>query len=176
MTFRPPPTDRGMMISWLLLVLRALTGMARSHVSLAAENAILRHQLSVLQRERPRPFLRPADRVLWIWLCRHWSRWRCSLVMIQPATVLKWHREGYRRNGRRRSGGLGGRPRIPRSPISLVRRISSDHPEWGEDRIALELKAKLGVKHAPSTIRSASSGGVGRADRADPIAVPWTCG
>ena len=141
------------MISWLLLVLRALTGMARSHVSLAAENAILRHQLSVLQRERPRPFLRPADRVLWIWLCRHWSRWRCSLVMIQPATVLKWHREGYRRNGRRRSGGLGGRPRIPRSHISLIRRISSDHPEWGEDRIALELKAKLGVKHAPSTIR-----------------------
>ena len=142
-----------MMISWLLLVLRALTGMARSRVSLAAENAVLRHQLSVLQRERPRPFLRPADRVLWIWLCRHWSRWRSALVLIQPATVLKWHREGYRRYWRRRSGGVGGRPRIPRNHISLIRRISSDHPEWGEDRIALELKAKLGVEHAASTIR-----------------------
>lgn len=43
--------------------------------------------------------------------------------------------------------------RIPRSHISLIRRISSDHPEWGEDRIAVELKAKLGVDHAPSTIR-----------------------
>ena len=107
----------------------------------------------MLQRERPRPLLRPADRVLWIWLCRHWSRWRSALVLIQPATVLKWHREGYRRYWRRRSGGLGGRPRIPRSHISLIRRISSDHPEWGEDRIALELKAKLGVEHAPSTIR-----------------------
>jgi hypothetical protein len=42
------------MISWLLLLLRALTGMARSRSSLAAENAVLRHQLSVLQRERPR--------------------------------------------------------------------------------------------------------------------------
>ena len=45
------------MISWLLLVLRGLTGTARSREYLAAENAILRHQLSVLQRERPRPFL-----------------------------------------------------------------------------------------------------------------------
>jgi len=120
---------------------------------LAAENAVLRHQLSVFRRERPRPLLRPADRVLWIWLCRHWKLWRCALVLIQPATVLKWHRNGYRRYWRRRSGGLGGRPRIPRSHISLIRRISSDHPEWGEDRIALELKAKLGVEHAPSTIR-----------------------
>jgi putative transposase len=141
------------MISWLLLVLGTLRGTARSRLSLAAENAILRHQLAVLQRGRPRPLLRPADRVLWIWLCRHWKRWRQALVLIQPATVLRWHREGYRRYWRRRSGGHSGRPRIPRSHISLIHRISSDHPEWGEDRIALELKAKLGVEHASSTIR-----------------------
>jgi hypothetical protein len=77
----------------------------------------------------------------------------CYSVDIQPTTVLRWHREGYRRYWRRRSGGLGGRPRIPRSHISLIRRISYDHPEWGEDRIALELKANLGVEHASSTIR-----------------------
>jgi hypothetical protein len=94
LTFRPPEPDPGVMISWLLLAFRALCGIARSRGSLAAENAILRHQLSVLQRERPRPWLRPADRVLWIWLSRHWSRWRFALVLIQPATVLKWHREG----------------------------------------------------------------------------------
>ncbi len=141
------------MASWLQLVLRTLRGMIRSRLSLSAENAILRHQLAVLRRGRPRPLLRPADRVLWIWLCRHWSWWRHALVLIQPATVLKWHREGYRRHWRRRSGGFSGRPRIPRDHIGLIRRISSDHPEWGEDRIALELKAKLGVDHAPSTIR-----------------------
>ena len=141
------------MISWLLLVLRTLGGVARSRVSLSGENAILRHQLSVLQRKGPRPLLRPADRVLWIWLCRHWDRWRSALVLIQPATVLRWHREGYRRHWRRRSSGRGGRPRIPRSHISLIHRISFDHPEWGEDRVALELKAKLGVEHDPSTIR-----------------------
>jgi len=49
------------MISWFLLALRTLRGMARSRLSLSAENAILRHQLAVLQRGRPRPFLRPAD-------------------------------------------------------------------------------------------------------------------
>ena len=141
------------MISWLLLVLRTLGGVAQSRVSLSAEVAILRHQLAVLQREKPRPLLRPADRVLWIWLCRHWRRWRSALVLIQPATVLRWHREGYRRYWRRRSSGSGGRPRIPRSHISLIRRISSENPRWGEDRIALELKVKLGVEHAPSTIR-----------------------
>ena len=91
--------------------------------------------------------------MLWIWLSRHWSRWRSALVLIQPETVLRWHREGYRLYWRRRSGGIGGRPRIPRSHINLIRRISSDHPEWGEDRIALELRTKLGVEHAPSTIR-----------------------
>ena len=141
------------MTAWLLLVLRTLSGMARSRVSLSTEIAVLRYRLSVLQRERPRPWLRPADRVLWIWMCRHWNRWRSALVLIQPETVLRWHREGYRRYWRRRSGGRGGRPRIPRTHISLIRRISSDHPEWGEDRIALELKAKLGVEHDPSTIR-----------------------
>jgi len=158
------------MISWLFLILRVLTGVARSRASLAAESAVLRHQLSVLQRERPRPLLRPADRVLWIWLARHWSQWRSSLVLIQPATVLRWHREGYRRYWRRRSGGFGGRPRIPRSHISLIRRISSDHPEWGEDRIALELKAKLGVKHAPSTIRRYM---VTREDDGRPLSSTW---
>jgi putative transposase len=141
------------MNSWFLLVFRALTGMVRSSASLAAENVVLRHQLAVLLRERPRPPLRPEDRVLWIWVCRHWHRWRSALILIQPATVLRWHREGYRRHWRRRSGEFGGRPRIPRGHISLIRRISSDHPEWGEDRIALELKAKLGVEHAPNTIR-----------------------
>ena len=141
------------MISWLLLVLRTLGGMARSRVSLSAENAILRHQLAVLQRGRPRPLLRPADRVLWIWLCRHWSRWRSGTgadpashgPQVAPrrvppllATTIRW---------------VTVDPDSLGNHISLIRRISSDHPEWGEDRIALELKAKLGVEHAPSTIR-----------------------
>ena len=88
-----------------------------------------------------------------IWLRRHWKGWRSALVIVKPETVLRWHREGYRRYWRYRSKGRPGRPRIPRKHIELIRRISGDHPEWSADRIALILKLKLGVDHAPSTVR-----------------------
>ncbi len=91
-------------------------------------------------------------------------------MLIQPATVLRWHREGYRRYWRRRSRGAGGRPRIPRTYISLIRRISSENPGWGEDRIALELKAKLGVEHAPRTIRRYM---VTREEDGRPVSSTW---
>ena len=77
------------MISWLPLVFRVLTGMARARVFLAAENAVLRHQLSVLQRERPNASFRPADRVLWIWLCRHWNRWRPVPLSYRRAATAR---------------------------------------------------------------------------------------
>jgi putative transposase len=66
--------------------------------------------------------------------------------------VIAWHRRGFQRYWRWRSG-KPGRPPIPMEHIASIRRISSDHPEWGEDRIAEELEIKLGVKHSTSTIR-----------------------
>jgi len=86
-------------------------------------------------------------------LQRQWRRWKSALVLVKPETVLRWHREGYRRHWRWRSKGKPGRPRIPRRHIEFIRRISSDNPTWGEDRIALEMKLKLGVDHSTSTIR-----------------------
>jgi hypothetical protein len=122
------------MISWFLLVLRGLSGLTRSRVSLAAENAILRQQLGVLQRGRSRPSLRPVDRMLWIWLCRHWSRWRQALVLIQPATVLNWHREGYRRHWRRRSALVHGfemRTDPPSPELGSCHSVAVGHAETG---------------------------------------------
>src|SRR5262245_46395580 len=73
--------------------LRALfTGSA----TIALENLALRHQLIVLQRSAGRPRLARWDRVLWIWLSRVWIGWRSSLVIVQPATVLAWHRQGFK--------------------------------------------------------------------------------
>ena len=72
---------------------------------------------------------------------------------VKPATVLRWHRAGYKAYWRWRSKGKPGRPRIPQKHIAFIRRIPRDHPEWGEDRIALELKLKLGADHSPRTIR-----------------------
>ncbi len=113
----------------------------------------LRQQLDVYRRQTRRPRLVRADRLFWIWLRRHWSRWRSALVIVAPETVLRWHREGYRSHWMRRSVGRRGRPPIPRELVELLEKMSSENPTWGEDRIALELRLKLGIRVAPSTVR-----------------------
>ena len=137
-------------VSLLLSTVRTVT---RSRADLLIEIAALRQQLEVYSRASPRPRLERRDRLFWIWLCRRWARWRTALVIVKPETVLGWHRAGYRAYWRRKSKGKPGRPPIPAEHRDFIRQISADHPEWGEDRIALELKLKLGVEHSPSTIR-----------------------
>ena len=140
-------------MSILKSLFSAVRRVFRSRTDLVLENAALRQQLEVHQRQTPRPQLRRGDRLFWIWLCRYWPKWRSALAIVKPETVLRWHREGYRRYWRYRSKGRVGRPRIPRKHIEFIRRISLDNPAWGEDKIALELGLKLGVVHSPSTIR-----------------------
>jgi putative transposase len=96
--------------------------------------------------------LKPEERAFWVALSRAWAGWRSCLLVVKPATVIAWHRRGYERYWRWRSG-KPGRPRIDAEHIAFIRRISSDHPEWGEDRIAEEFRLKLGVQHSPSTVR-----------------------
>src|SRR5712691_6805644 len=61
---------------------------------LLLEALALRHQLGVLAPSDRR--FRPCDRLLWLCLRRLWPRWRAALVLVQPATVARWHREGFR--------------------------------------------------------------------------------
>jgi len=140
------------MLEFLFSVLSTVRSVARSRVDLLLEIAALREQLEVYRRQVRRPKIRRGDRLFWIWLRRHWPRWKQALVIVKPATVLRWHRQGYKRYWRWRSNGKPGRPHIPQQLIAFIRRISGDHPEWGEDRIALELNLKLGVDHSPRTI------------------------
>ena len=79
--------------------------------AIALENLALRHQLRVLQRSVRRPRLARWDRVLWVWLCRVWPGWRSSLVIVQPATVLAWHRRGFQLCWRWKSRPVG-RPKL----------------------------------------------------------------
>jgi len=88
----------------------------------------LRHQVTVLQRKTPKPKLRPADRRLWVWLSRSWSRWRSALVIVKPATVVDWHRRGFRwywtwkvRHGK------AGRPSVTKATRELIRTMSRDN-------------------------------------------------
>ena len=118
------------MMSILKSCFTAIRRAFRSRTDLLLEVAALRQQIEVHQRQTPRPRLQRSDRLFWIWLCRHWPKWRSALVIVKPKTVLKWHREGYRRHWRRRSKGRLGRPRIPRKHIEFIRRISLDNPGY----------------------------------------------
>ena len=120
--------------------------------TLILENAALRQQLTVYQRTETRPRLRPGDRVFWVVLRQVWADWPRHLVLVKPATVIGWHRQGFTALWHQKS--RPGRPRIPRRHIAFIRRISADHPEWGEDKIAEELAAKFGIAHSGSTIRA----------------------
>ena len=124
----------------------------RSRLSLQAEIMALRHQLTVYRRSVQRPQLRPADRLLYSWLSRHWARWREALVFVQPATVIAWQRRRFRDHWRRISqGGKPGRPAIDQQIRQLIRRMSSANPLWGTPRIVGELR-KLGIEVAKSTV------------------------
>ncbi|MCK4413381.1 MAG: hypothetical protein KAY32_07555 [Candidatus Eisenbacteria sp.] len=139
------------LVSAMIAFLRAAL-MPRA--TLALENAALRQQLTVYLRTRRRGRLRAGDRLFWVALHRLWPDWTRPLVIVRPETVIGWHRKGFRMFWRRRSRSRRlGRPRIPEQHIAFIRRISGDHPEWGEDKIAEELAAKFGIEHSPSTIR-----------------------
>ncbi len=97
----------------LALALSIIVVVFKDRADLVDENLALRHQLSCLIHRRARPKLRPIDRGFWVVRSCFWSRWRETLVMVQPATVLAWHRQGFRLFWRWKSRKRGpGRPRI----------------------------------------------------------------
>jgi len=129
--------------------LRALLG---SSAVVTLENVALRHQLAVLQRSVRRPRLCRRDRIFWVWLARLWTAWRSSLVIVQPATVLAWHRWGFQLPWRWKSrADAVGRPLIAREIRDLIRRMAREDPTWGRRRIQAELRF-LGYDVAELTV------------------------
>jgi transposase InsO family protein len=135
----------------LLAVTRLLP---RERRDLVLDNLALRHQLAIYQRARRRPPLEERDRRFWSTLARGWSSWRGTVSVVQPDTVVRWHRMAWRRywtwkSRRRRSG----RPRIPSEVQALIRRMARENPRWGAVRIVGELRA-LGIDVSASTVRT----------------------
>ncbi len=129
-----------------------LPALLKPQLSLAAENLALRQQLAIYHHSRPRPKLRKRDRLFWIILSRVWRGWQAALVIVQPATVIGWHRQGFQRFWRWKSeNGKLGRPRVEREVRDLIRQISRENPTWGAPRIQAELKL-LGYSVAESTV------------------------
>ncbi|MCP3888210.1 MAG: integrase, partial [Desulfobulbaceae bacterium] len=95
--------------------------------NLAAENLALRQQLAVMKRTKKRPKIRMADRLFWVVLSRIWTPWRKSLVIVKPATVVNWHRKGFKLFWKFKSKGPG-RPQVSREIRDLVRRMAAANP------------------------------------------------
>lgn len=94
-----------------------------SRTALALENLALRQQLAAFRRSVARPRLRRRGRMYWVCLSQIWNGWRSTLVIVQPATVVSWHRQGFRLYWRWKShGGKAGRPKVEREIRDLGRR------------------------------------------------------
>ncbi len=123
-----------------------------TQAALAAENLVLRQQVIVLRHSVKRPRLRNRDRLFWIAVCRMWKDWQSSLHILQPATVVKWHRAGFRRYWRWRSRSKKpGRSKIDAEIRELIKQMSTENPLWGAPRILSELQL-LGYEVAERTV------------------------
>ena len=142
------------MASLFALAAAVFASFFRGKRSLLLENLALRQQLALYKRAQKRLSIRSTDRAFWVWLSRLWGDWRAPLLLVQPRTVIRWHRQGFRLYWRWRSRPKRlGRPSIPREHIDFIRRMSRDNPSWGEDKINEELRVKFGICHSTSTIR-----------------------
>jgi hypothetical protein len=125
------------MIGPLCFVLAVLAAPFKSRMRLEAENAVLRHQLTVLRRRlQGRVRLTTNDRWFFIQLYRWFPSILQVLTIIRPETLIHWHRSGFRCYWRWKSRSLGGRPRIEAGLRALIRRISIENPLWGAPRTA----------------------------------------
>jgi len=107
---------------------------------LEVENLFLRHQLSIaLRRAPPRLRLRGSDRALLVWMTRLWPSLLYGPCVVQPETILRWHRAGFTAFWSWKSRKRAGRPKIDRELRDLIRRMSKENPKWGAPRIHGEL-------------------------------------
>src|ERR1700681_4290084 len=122
----------------------------RGRAVVELENLALRHQLHVLRRQRRgRPRLFTIDGLLWVCFYRLWPRCLDTMVLVKPATVVQWHRQGFRLFWRWRS--RTGRPSVDREVRDLIREMNIANPLWGAPRIHGEL-LKLGIEIGQTTV------------------------
>jgi putative transposase len=137
-------------LNLLRALLFATLAFFQTRRQLAVEILALRHQLGVLKRSVKRPRLSDVDRGLWVLLSRRWTSWSDALIIVKPATVIKWHRAGFRRYWAWRSRPKGGRPAIDPEVRRLIKRMAAANM-WGAPRIHGEL-LKLGIEISEATV------------------------
>jgi transposase InsO family protein len=134
------------------LPLATLTDLGRSKSELLAENALLRQQLIVLRRQVKRPTFTRTDRIFLVLLARLVRTWQQALVIVQPETVLRWHREFFHLYWKRKSKTYTHQPKVAVETIALIREMARNNRLWGAERIRGEL-LKLGIRVCKRTIQ-----------------------
>jgi len=134
------------------LLLGTLTDLARSKSELVAENALLRQQLIILQRQVKRPACTKTDRMLLVLLARAVRTWKHALFIVQPETLLRWHRQGFRLFWKYKSRAASTKPKIAPETVALIKEMARDNRLWGAERIRGEL-LKLGLRVCKRTIQ-----------------------
>ena len=139
------------MLPFILSLIAAARVFFQSRTDTAVEVLALHQQVAVLKRRRPRPPLRPLDRLFWTLLRATWSRWKDALVIVKPETVVGWHQAGFRLYWRWKSRRRDGRPRIKEEIRVLIRRLAQENSDWGAPKIHGELQ-KLGFVLSERTV------------------------
>ena len=134
------------------LPLGTLIDLGRSKSELIAENALLRQQLIMLSRQVKRPACTKTDRVLLVLLARVVRTWKQALFLVQPETLLRWHRELFRLYWKRKSKASSHKPKVAAETITLIRVMATENCLWGAERICGEL-LKLGIRVSKRTIQ-----------------------
>ena len=125
--------------------------LTRSRGNLVTETLFLRKQLAFYKERGIKPGrIDSASRITLVALSRLFD-WKDALAIVQPKTLIRWHREGFRMFWRWKS--RMGRPPIPEDLKNLIRQMARENPLWGEERIANELLVKLMIRISPRTVR-----------------------
>ncbi len=134
------------------LLLGTVADLIRRKPELVAENAFLRQQLIILSRQVKRPVYTKSDRVLLVLLARAVRTWKQALFIIQPETLLRWHRKGFRLFWKRKSQMPSTKPKVTPETVALIKEMAKNNRLWGAERIRGEL-LKLGVRVCKRTIQ-----------------------
>lgn len=134
------------------LLLGTITDLAKGKSELLVENALLRQQLIILRRQVKRPACKKTDRFLMLLLAKILRTWKQTLLIVQPETLLRWHRECFRLFWKHKSKADSRQPKLSPETIALIKEMARNNRLWGAERIRGEL-LKLGIRVCKRTIQ-----------------------
>ena len=141
------------MFQLILLFVGSLARLFRSRAGLTLENLVLRQHIAVLKKRHPRPQLQLIDKLFWVAAFRFWPKWKQSLIVVTPQTVVRWRRAAFRMYWRlisRARRPVDRRP-VPKEVRELIFLMVRQNPTWGTPRIHGEL-LMLGFEISETTI------------------------